>query len=349
MKNRIIWLGGMMLVASLLAAGCKDSSAGKPEDTTINVETEQVRDADGSKIIAYSGTIEESESIPLSFESVGNVSKVLVNEGQAVKKGQLLAVLNDANMKHAYEMSLATLKQAEDAYGRLSPMYKNGNLPAVKMVEIETQLQQAKSAAAISKKSMDDCRLYAPVSGIVGKKGIDVGMGVIPGFAAITIVKIEKVFATISVAENEISSVQKGKKASVKIGALNNETVSGTVEEIGVMADPLSHTYKVKIAIQNGGGKLKPGMICETILESQAARSGCQISNQAVMVDEKGGKYVYAVDEGSSRAVRKYINTGRLLRDGVEITGGLSAGEQVVVTGQQKLTDNSPVKIVNRQ
>lgn len=349
MKKRIIWLGGIMLLVSVLAAGCKNSSAGKPEDTDINVETERVKAADGSEIIAYSGTIEESESIPLSFESVGNVSKVFVVEGQSVKKGQLLAVLNDANMRHAYEMSLATAKQAEDAYRRLTPMYKNGNLPAVKMVEIETQLQQAKSAAAISKKSLNDCRLYAPVAGIVGKKGINAGMGVMPGFAAITIVKIEKVYACISVAENEISSIRKGKKASVKIGALNNAIVSGTVEEIGVMADPLSHTYKVKIAIANSGRKLKPGMICETVLENQSASAGLQISNQAVMVDEKGGKFVYAFDENSNRAVKKYISTGKLLRDGVEVTGGLNSGDQIIITGQQKLTDNSPVKIVNRQ
>lgn len=334
-----------MLLATVFVAGCGDAPADRVARKCVNVETARVKNMDGSTVMAYSGTIEESESIPLSFESPGNVAKVLAAEGQQVQRGQLLAVLNDANMRHAYEMSRATLKQAEDAYRRLEPMYKNGNLPPVKMVEIETQLQQARSAEAISKKSLDDCRLYAPVAGIVGKKGIDVGMGVIPGYAAVTIVKTEKVFACVSVAENEISTVTKGKKAAVKIGALNNTVLNGTVEQVGVMADPLSHTYKVKIALANGEGKLKPGMICEVILESHAGSGGLEIPNQSVMVDEKGGKFVYIVR--GNRAVKQYLSTGKLTRDGVEVTGGITSGDMVIISGQHKLTDNSPVKILN--
>ena len=338
----------------LLLAGfgyCLSGCSGNNKDTSLKntlteVEVEQVKTSDDSEALAYSGTIEESETIPLSFSGLGSVARVLVSEGDFVKKGQLLAVLNDETYKNAYEMSLAAQKQAEDAYKRLLPMYKNGNLPEIKLVDIETKLQQAKAAALISKKSVDDCRLYSPVDGIVGKRSIEPGMSAIPNLTSINIVKIEKVFARVAVSENEISSIKKGTKANIKVAALKNSEFTGTVEEIGVLADPIAHTYKIKIGIINKNNQIKPGMICNVTLNKFSETVGLFVPSRAVLVDEQGRNFVYAVSQ--NKAVRKYIKTGKLMKNGVEITGGLNDGEQIVVAGQQKLVDSSLIRIVNR-
>lgn len=327
--------------------GCSgNSDANDQNSKTIIVEVEQVKTADGNQSIAYSGTIEESELTPLSFSGVGTVSKVFVSEGDFVKKGQLLAELNEETYKNAYEMSLATLKQAEDAYKRLLPMYKNGNLPEIKLVEVETGLQQAKAAAAISKKSLDDCKLYSPINGVVGKRSIEPGMTAMPNITSINIVKIEKVFARVPVSENEISSVKKGDKAKIKIAALNYSEFTGTVEEIGVMADPLAHTYKIKIGISNKVRQIKPGMICNVVLDKPREAEGLFVPSSSVLVDEQGRNFVYALD--NDKAVRKLVRTGKLLQNGIEIIAGLSLDDKIIVKGQQKLVDGSLVKAVNQ-
>ena len=325
-------------------SGCSGNDT--KDKPPVNVVVQKVTNAVDEQSIAYNGTIEESESIPLSFSTVGNVSRVLVSEGDFVKKGQLLASLNDETYKNAYEMSLASQKQAEDAYKRLLPMYKNGNLPEIKLVEVETGLQQAKASALITKKNVDDCRLYSPIDGIVGKRSIDPGMSAIPNLTSITIVKIEKVFAKVPVSESEISFVKIGDKAKIKIAALKDPDFIGTVEEIGVMADPIAHTYKIKIGISNRNRQIKPGMICNVTINKINETAGLFVTNSAVLVDEKGKNFVYAVN--GNKAFRKYVTTGKLLRNGVEITGGLNNGEQIVITGQQKLDDNTPVRIVKR-
>ncbi len=344
-KNKI-WILTVIIFLSAGYTGCSKSSGKNLNNTAVNVQVKEVTTLDGNEEIAYSGTIEESESTPLSFSGVGTVARVLVNEGDFVSKGQLLATLNEETYKNTYEMTLATLKQAEDAYKRLQPMYKNGNLPEVKLVEVETGLQQAKAAAAISKKSLDDCKLYSPVSGIVGKRSIEPGMTAMPNFSSITIVKIEKVFARVPIAENEIASVKKGDKAKIKIAALNNTEFNGTVEEIGIMADPLAHTYKIKIGINNSNRQIKPGMICNVNLAKQNKSEGLFVPGNAVLVDEQGRNFVYAVN--LNKAVKKYIKTGKLLKSGVEVTEGLNLGEQIVVAGLQKLVDNSLIRIVNK-
>ena len=345
-NNKILIL--VVLVSSIyFFQGCSNDKADNTlNNSTVNVEVEKTKKIDGSEAIDYSGTIEESESTPLSFSNLGTVARVYVSEGDFVRKGQLLAELNDATYKNTFEMSSATLKQAEDAYKRLLPMYKNGNLPEIKLVEVETGLQQAKASAAIAKKSWDDCKLYSPVEGIVGKRSIDPGMSAMPNFASINIVKIEKVFARVPISENEIALVKKGDKAKIKIAALNNAEFTGVVEEVGVMADPLAHTYKIKIGIANNSRQIKPGMICSVVLEKPNSSTGLFIPSSAVLVDEHGRNFVYAVNQ--NKAIRKFVKTGKLLKSGVEVTEGLIAGEQIVVAGLQKLVDNSQVRIVNQ-
>ena len=348
MKARYPVIFLLMSAILSLGIGCsKNVEHDTLNNTPVPVKVHKVEPFNNNHIFEYSGTIRESESIPLSFSVVGNVSQVYVTEGTAVKKGTLLAELNNETFKNAYEMSLATFKQAEDAYDRLLPMYNNGNLPEIKLIEIETSLQQSKAAAAISKKSLDDCYLYSPVDGIVGRRSIDIGMGAMPGLTAIEIIKIDKVFAQVSVSENEIASIKAGQNATVKVTALGNMSFSGAVEEIGVVANPLSHTYNVKICINNKGLNLKPGMICNVVIESENAITGLLAPNQAVLVDEKGQNFVYCVDPEQKRATQKYVETGRLLKDGIEITNGLKQGDLVVIAGQQKLFDNILVSLVN--
>ncbi len=345
-SNKLLMILLTTCVGFFLHACSNNEDEKSFNNPTVNVGVEQVKNLDGSETFSYSGTIEESESIPLSFSTIGSVARVLVSEGDFVKKGQLLAELNDETFKNAYEMSAATLKQAEDAYKRLQPMYKNGNIPEIKFVEVETGLQQAKAAAAISQKNLNDCKLYSPVNGVVGKRSIEPGMSAMPNVTSINIVKIEKVFARVSVSENEIASVEKGSKAKIKIGALNYAEFTGTVEEVGVLADPISHSYKIKIGIANSNSQIKPGMICSAVLEQQNNSNGVYVSGKAVLVDEHGKNFVYITNQ--NKASKKYVKTGRLLKNGIEIIEGLNPGDKVVVEGSHKLVDGSIINIVNR-
>ena len=343
-----------MIAAGLLSmtaffTGCGDTTHSQDKinnNNIVDVEVTQINNPSGNQIFSYSGQIEESESIPLSFQITGTVKQVFVNEGDAVKKGQVLAIVSNDMFKNSYDMSMASLKQAEDAYKRLLPMYKNGNLPEVKLIEVETGLQQAKSAAAIAKKNIDDCTLISPLSGFVGKRSIEPGMNAMPGFTAINIVKIEKVYARIPVPENEIAGIKKGEKAIIKVSAIGGEEIQGTVEEIGVTADPLAHSYKIKVAINNGSHKLKPGMICSAQLHSSKKQDGLAISTKAIQIDDYNKNFVYVVD--GNKAVKKYVSLGALIKDGVIINEGLSGNEKVIIAGQNRITENSIVNIVNK-
>ncbi len=317
-------------------------------DIPIKVQVLQVERFSQKESFAYSGTIEESESIPLGFPIKGTVTDVPVSEGDFIEAGQLLAVLDDATYSNMYDLSQATLQQAEDAFKRLKPMYENGNLPEIKYIEAVTRLQQARANAAISLKNLDDCKLYSPVEGFVGARFIEPGMNVSPLVTAIKIVKIDKVFARAPISESEIALIKKGQKASITIAALGKKQFEGIVEEIGVVADPIVHTYKIKIGIDNKDHSIKPGMICDARIRTSAVFSGVVIPHQAVQVDENGKSFVYGINEDHDRALRKYVEIGRLMSEGIEIAKGLAIGDLIVISGQHKLVNDSKIQIANR-
>ncbi len=339
---------GVLLVLSVIFTGCRARREAGMATSPVRVVVSRVAPAETGREFAYSGTIMESETLPQSFAVTGTVTRVYVNEGDVVAKGTLLAELDDTSYRQALEMTEAARKQAEDAFNRLSRMYKNGNLPEIKYIEVETGLQKAKAAAAMAKKSVDDCRLRANAAGYVGKRGVDPGMVAMPSLNSITIVSIDKVFARVPVPENDIALLHKGDRAVIRIGALGAWEFAGQIESIGVMADPIAHSYRILIAVANTDRAIKPGMVCTAVVKGLEKSSGLVIPNQAILVDESGRNYVYCLDRTGSKASVRHVKLGELLQNGIRITEGLSEGDSIVVYGQHKLVDGAAVQVVER-
>lgn len=295
----------------------------------------------------YVGVAEAFQSIPLTFLTAGTIEKVMVSEGETVKKGQLLAALNTASYRNILAAATAKEKQAQDAYERLSAVYKNGSLPEVKMIEIETGLEQAKAASEMAQKNVDDCSLFAPVSGMIGTRTAEPGANVVPGSPVMTLVNIDKINIKVAIPENEIAGVHTGQQAVIYVPALNNAQYTGKVVQKGVVANPISHSYEIKITIDNKSDRLRPGMLCNVFTGNNDAGKVLSIPQQAVLIDAAGKRFVYVADSANSKALRRNVITGTLTAQGsIIITGGLEAGDQVIINGYQKINDRSPIKII---
>lgn len=340
--------GSIGFAVLILFSACRSPHQAASAPAPVKVVVRKAAPAEAGREFAYSGTIMESESMPQSFAVTGTVTRVHVNEGDAVAKGALLAELDGSTYRQTLEMAQAAEKQAEDAFNRLSRMYKNGNLPEVKYVEVETGLQRARAAASIASKNVDDCRLYATAAGYVGKRSVEPGMVALPNLASITIVRIDKVLARIPVPENDIALIHKGDRAVVRIGALGGREFEGRVEDVGVIADALAHSYKIRIAVANPDRAVKPGMVCTAAIKGLEKGSGLVVPNEAVLVDETGRHYVYVLDAAGAAASVRYVELGELLQNGIRIAAGLKEGDLVVVSGQHKLVDGAAVQVVGK-
>jgi len=335
-----------MILAAIVIVffGCKQKQETTQKETTsLKIKAQKVKTVSGFANLRYSGTVEASQTIPLSFQSSGTVQQVLVQAGDAVRKGQLLATVDKADNQSIYNSSLAMYQQAKDAYDRLKQVYDNGSLSEVKWVEMETNLKKAESQLEVAKNSLEKCNLYAPVSGIIGKRNVEPGQSALSSFAPVELVKIETVLVKISVPENEIGKIKKGMNASFTISALDNKQFEGTITNVGVVADQFSRTYEVKITVKNPKLEIKPGMVCDVTLNSTTEKQMVLVPYNAITKDSDGNSIVFVVNDDQKSVRKQVVKVGDYQTSSLEILSGLSANQTVVTEGKEKLTENTPI------
>lgn len=330
----------------IMMAGChQKQEAVKNESTSIKVKTQTVQVVNGLTKLRYSGTVEASQTIPLTFQSSGTVEQVLIQEGDVVHKGQLLAVVNKSDNQSIYNSSLASYQQAKDAFDRMKQVYDKGSLSEVKWVDMETKMEQAKSQLQIAKNNLEKCNLYAPTNGIIGKRNIEPGQSSISNLSPIELVKIEKVSIKISVPENEIGKIKKGLTATFTISALENKSFEGVVDHVGVVADQFSRTYEVKIGVNNPHLEMKPGMVCDVTLNTTIQKGLIIVPYNAVMKDTDGNSFVYLVSPENHSVKKQVIKVGNYQTSGIAVISGLKPNQTIVVEGKEKLSDNSIISL----
>lgn len=325
----------------LMITGCNKESSTQREP--VRVKTIQMTDA-GVASMQYSGTVEEESGVTLSFQILGTVDRLPVNVGQRISKGQLVASVNPATVQNAYNATKATLMQAQDAYDRMEQLHDRGSIPEIQWVEVQSKLSQAAASEQIAKKNLQDCRLTAPFSGVIISKDMEVGQSTMPGQPVVKLARIGKVKVNVAVPESEISEIRSGEIAKIDVPAINGN-FNGVVAEIGIAANPISHTYDVKILVDNPAGKLMPGMVAKVVFDnSERSTTVMTLPGRCVGIDERNRKFVWVVE--NSKAHRRYVECGRPLDDGVEILSGLSKQDSIIIEGQQKVSENMAVQAI---
>jgi RND family efflux transporter MFP subunit len=294
---------------------------------------------------SFSGTLEESSASTISFSVGGTVKTIEVSPGQRIAKGQLIATLDPTQVQSAFDAAEATLNQAKDAYDRLAKLHENNSLPEIQWVEVESKLKQAQSAYDISRKNLKDTRLYAPFSGYVKDKSVEVGTNVVPGMPVIDLVTIDNVKVCISVPETEISRISIGNEVNIQVPALENRTFVGKINEKGVSANSLSRSYEVKAVVRNSDNSLLPGMLCTLFWSGDGGNgSAILVPTNVVQLDNLNRNFVWVAADG--KAVKKYVELGQFAGDKVIVVSGLSEGDNLIVEGQQKVSDSMKVNII---
>ncbi len=348
MTNRISL--ACLLAIALTASGCAQKSNNENVERVVPVKTMTVGYASESASREYIGEVEGDLSVDESFLVGGNVEQIFVQEGQKVRKGDLLARIDATSLRSIHDAAKATLARAQDAYDRLKQMHDNNSLPDIKFMEAKTALEQARSAERVAGKNLADCDLKAPFSGIVGKRHIDAGANVMPGSPVCNIVEISSVKVKIAIPEHEISDIVPGQECRITVSALGGKTFKGRIVEKGVAAHPISHTYSARAKVANKELDLMPGMVCKAYIAGAKPAAGTtklmSIPVKSVQIDAGERKFVWLRD-GDSKAVVREVTTDGLSGNDVIITGGLNEGDELITEGYQNISPGIKVSVDN--
>jgi RND family efflux transporter MFP subunit len=341
MKKELLILLSVILLGSSCQEQASKTNDGKKAPTRVKTQVASPGMMDNAQ--TYVGVVEEREATAVSFTGMGVVKRVLVSEGQTVGKGQLLAEMDDTQARNLLSGAEAQMTQANDALERFKMLHDNGSLPEVQWVEIQSKVAQAQSQLEVAKKNLADCRLVAPVGGIIGIKLIGAGETAIPSQAVVSILDISTVKVKVAIPEAEVGAINAHTPTSIQVGAINKK-YQGSLIEKGVQADALTHTYDIRIHVANSDRKLLPGMVASVrfISDGSQAIGSKMIPVTAIQKKTDGSLFVWTVGKDST-AHRTTVTMGQTQGNYVNIIDGLSIGDRIVTEGYQKLSEGTKV------
>ena len=346
------WGGSCFLLLLCFLSSCGGKDAKKTQTVApLPVKVQVVGEHTSVARHTYVGTIEEERRVPLSVETSGQVLEVACHMGDRVQKGDVLLRVDSASAIDAREAARATLRQAEDAYRRVTEVHGAGGVTEQQWIEVETKLAQARSMASMAERRVANCVLRSPSDGVVGEVHVAEGQMLSPMTPAMTLYIVDRLYVTFSVPESEVSELRVGDTGSMDVPAIDNSqpstlnaqlptSIPVRVVEKGMKANALSHAYPVRAEVLNKDGLL-PGMVSKVRMTGQQSE-GLLIPAACVQVTPEG-KSVWVAREDST-VERRMIQIGQYVPDGVLVIDGLQTGDRVVTDGFQKLYKGAKIQ-----
>jgi len=285
------------------------------------------------------GTARANEAIEVTSKVGNKVVAVRFDEGQWVRRGQVLVELDGAQDRADLAAAAAALSESRSAYERSRGLFTQQAVSQSQLEQIEATLKGNAARVASAEARVADTVIRAPFDGRVGLRRVSVGALVSPGTVITTLDDTRTMKLDFDVPETFLAILKPGLSVAAKSVAYPDQAFEGIVESVDSRVDPVARSIKVRARLPNPQGLLRPGMFL-TVVVSREPLPGLVVPEQA-LVPERGEVYVFVVVDG--RASRRVVTIGRRSPGEVEILAGAAAGERVVIEGTQKIRDGSTV------
>ena len=330
----------LTVLSAFLLIGCGNKKAQKELfDPILPVEISVISQTDDNSLRNYVGTVKSEMELPVSFSLGGKLTGIYVKNGQHVKKGTLIARVDETAAKSIHDAALATLNQAEDGYNRLKQVHDEGGIPDVRWVQMETDLEKARQTEITSRKNLNECTLRAPQEGYISMDEHTTGENLLPSATFCRIIDMNKIIVEFSVPEKEIGIIQVGDKAEATFPGLDNMTKTIEIIDKSFVSNPMGHTYTIKAKVSVENKDILPGMVAKIKLSLSEA-SGIVVPSSCVLTMPEGAD-VWTVKNG--KAYRRNIKVGGFVKNGVVVDSGLQSGDTIITVGYQKLYNGAKV------
>jgi membrane fusion protein (multidrug efflux system) len=298
---------------------------------TVGVKTVEARTF--SDIVEALGTANARESITLSSPVSETVHKVHFEDGQTVKRGDILVTLVSAEENAQLREAEANVLEAQQQYIRTKELVDRGNASGATLDTQQRRVDESQSRLEALKARMADRLIRAPFDGVLGLRQISAGSLISPTTAITTLDDIDIINLDFSVPERFVSTLKVGQSVSATVEAYPERIFEGMVKSIDSRIDPATRSVIVRAEVPNRDKALKPGMLMAVEVVSRQWE-GLAVPEESV-VPTGGQNFVFVIE--NEKSVRKQVELG-LRRPGyVEVLSGLSGGEKVVTEGTLRL------------
>ena len=350
-----VYLSGIFLFLSLVFTGCGDDQADNNSRgirnrtnmdsnnaSAIPVQAVAAKRGDISSFLMQTTTIEAERQVDIMTKVSGQVVKLPAEEGLHVKNGDLLAQLDEAELKINYMRSKVTYETDKSVYERSKEMLEKTFIATEDYEAARLQYESSKSAYEAAKLQLEYTSVRAPFDGVVTARYIELGQRVNVNQPLFSIADFNPLRAKIYVPEKDIGRIYEGQGATITVEAQPGIEFKGIVKMVSPVVDPESGTSKVTIDITDDRGKLKPGMFASVFITTETHKNTLIIPKRSLVL-ETDLDQVYIYRNGMAHKVN--LKPGFSSGDDLEILEGLQEGDLVVTAGQDGLREGLPIRI----
>ncbi|RCR68273.1 efflux RND transporter periplasmic adaptor subunit [Larkinella punicea] len=347
-KTTIIVVIAVLAVTSLigfrLAANKKtiDEKNQMPTNTNIAIPVTVAPVAEGtvSQQLVKTGNLIPFKEADITATTAGKVTQVNFDLGSSIRQGATLVQLDNKLKELSLEATRLNIEKLKKDVTRYTTLLAGNATTEIQLNETKYNYENAVNQAEQIQKQIADANVKAPISGRIVKKNIEPGEYITVGTVLGTVLDVARLKVQVPVNESDVYRLREGQTVRVSADVFPGKTFNGRISYIAPQGTE-EHNYPVEITIDNAGG-LKAGTFVNVDFSQKSNQKALQIPRMA-LVESIKNPYVYVVNGNTVQ--KRVIKVGREFDDSIEVLSGLSAGDQVVTTGQLNLSDGKTVQI----
>lgn len=350
----LILIIGVRIFMNVMSA--KEKAEKAKQGKVVTIATELAKKGTIYPVLSFAGNLDPVWQAKIAPKLAGRIQNILVNEGDYVESGRILAILESSEisattsaLRGSVYDAKASFEQAETTLSRNQRLFDQG---AVSQQELDNarfardiaagKLANAEGSYDNSNAKMDGTNVKAPHAGYIVKRYYQEGYYANIGDALFNLADISTLLVKINIPEGQISSVNVGSLAEIEIPSMPGKKFTGEVTKIAAVADAPERTFAAEVSIPNNDEVLKGGIYANVSIKAQPKENALIVPQSAIVMREDQ-RTVFVVDKDNF-VQRKVLTTGYIGDGIVEVLGGLDENERVVTGGQNKIREGSKVK-----
>ncbi len=332
-----IWLA-MPGSTSVAPAAKGKGPSGAPVETVVARSMKTTTD------IPAVGSLRSDEHVQIAPEIAGRIAEIRFQEGEPVKQGEILVLLDDALTRAEVSEAEARLYLAKANFERADTLQKSRNIAERAYDEARANFETARAAHELAQVRLAKHTIRAPFNGIVGFRALSAGAFISVGATLVNLEKIDVLKLDFKIPEIYLADVQVGQTVDVTVDALPKRTFQAEIYAIDPLIDVNGRALQIRARLKNPELVLRPGLFARISIRGRTEREVVMVPESAI-VPRAGEFLIFRVEDG--KAVESKVALGNRRAGMVEVTSGLLGGTTVVTAGHQRLKNGSPVDVVN--
>ena len=315
------------------------------------VSSYEIKEKVFNSYIEAQANLKTRKNILILPEFQGTLEQIFVTEGQYVKKGRLLAEINDSGLKEQLEQLTIQANFAKENFERTERLWNNNIGSEIQFLKSKTDFESSQKMVEQMKDRLAKTKVYAPFDGEVDEIISNQGSNLIPGVSQILrLVNLDKIYAEASVSEKYISFIEEGTEAIVQVPLLGKE-IKSKIIQTGNFINPNNRTFRVEVPVENIDNKIKQNLDAKIKINIYSKKDAVIIPLKIVREDASGKNFVYVMNQDVKEGVyitdKTFISLGNKNNTDIEVTEGLKIGDMLVFEGASIVEDSQRVKLIN--